>query len=466
MKVILVDMNHDWVGIATGGGSYSTIGIEYLAAVANLAHCEVQIIHQQQGHYCNEEVARIGSKADVVGFTVMAYNYERTLECIRAIKKESPKTVTVVGGALPTGMPELFCDPAVDLVAIGEGEATFKEILERVSRGKELTGIAGTAYFKDGSLQREVPAIRIESLDNIRFPLRDEVAIAASRMCGCWVVPLSEQRITSITYCRGCSGKCKFCVDRVIWGGTSTWRSAVNTVDEIEQLIEKHSVNGLQFSDPTFNINPARVRALCEEIIKRGVKINWFVFCDPGLANQSDDLLDMMHEAGCRKMGVGIEDPLLRIGLQKRSDNMDRVRDFIRRIAERGVIVRGYFMIGHPEQREANFEEIRNFMLEEPIDEIRLSIYTPLPGTPSWRDYEYIVPNPTSILSSFDTNNLVVKGHYSPDEIQLIRRNIGKSFYTSPEYKERKESRIAHHGFCRDAYEYLEGQLRANGFLD
>ncbi|HJJ50726.1 MAG TPA: radical SAM protein [Methanocorpusculum sp.] len=327
-----------------------------------------------------------------------------------------------------------------------------------------LRGIAGTVYNAGRRLEFSPPRDRIHNLDRLPFPLHDLEAAKRSRVCGVWDRPVEEQIVASVTYSRGCSGHCKFCSSNQVWGRQTIWRSAGNMVDEILEL-KAMGVNSLQFSDPTFNVSLKKVEELCNEMIKRDAIISWFGFCDPSLPNQTPEILELMHAAGCRKVGLGIEDPYIRSSVKKRSDNFEQVRRYVRTTHEAGIIVRAYLFIGHPEQYARNYLATSAFMRQEPVDEIRITIYTPLPGTESWNEMEVSGGLLTRDLRLFDTNHLVIKSRCTPKEAVEVRRELARSFYNSREYQERKILRISQ-GYSPQTYAFLEEHLRRGAFMD
>jgi radical SAM superfamily enzyme YgiQ (UPF0313 family) len=66
--------------------------------------------------------------------------------------------LTVVGGHHATVVPEDFASPDIDLIVMGEGVFTFKEIVARFERGEGFEGVPGVAFKGDGALVKTAPA--------------------------------------------------------------------------------------------------------------------------------------------------------------------------------------------------------------------------------------------------------------------------------------------------------------------
>ena len=79
---------------------------------------------------------------------------------------------------------------------------------------------------------------------------------------------------------RGCPNKCGFCYNTVynkrIWRG----KSARRVVDEIEYVLEKFPhVKIIDPIDDNFFVDQRRVTDICQEILRRKIKVSWRANC-------------------------------------------------------------------------------------------------------------------------------------------------------------------------------------------
>jgi hypothetical protein len=95
--------------------------------------------------------------ADVVGFSMYAWNTRVSLAVARALKLQRPQVLTVVGGpSVPDDATDfLAAHPYVDLVCHGEGEATFLAILEGLTQ-RAWSNLLSLSY-RDGNRVVQTP---------------------------------------------------------------------------------------------------------------------------------------------------------------------------------------------------------------------------------------------------------------------------------------------------------------------
>jgi hypothetical protein len=76
-------------------------------------------------------------------------------------------------------------------------------------------------------------------------------------------------------------------------------------VDEIEQIHKVFGFNWLNIVDDTFTLNHRHAHAVCDEIMRRNLKIEWTVFARADTV--TTDILKKMRQAGCSWLLYGAE---------------------------------------------------------------------------------------------------------------------------------------------------------------
>src|SRR6185369_3205472 len=124
---------------------------------------------------------------DLVGLSVMTFQRStarRIISLVRSLKKDAR---IVVGGYDPSLAPEAWTDPeiGVDAIVRGEGEVTFRELVEAIDRGASLAGIAGLWFRDESGLQRN-PSRGVSAIESgsVRLPNRAARALTGYTMLG------------------------------------------------------------------------------------------------------------------------------------------------------------------------------------------------------------------------------------------------------------------------------------------
>ena len=93
----------------------------------------------------------------VMGFSVYTWNAAEFLDLMRQVKNLCPELLIVVGGPHVQKAADYLFSEAVDIVVLGEGEATFTDFLD-ASGPEEWPDVAGLAFVRDGDRINPVPA--------------------------------------------------------------------------------------------------------------------------------------------------------------------------------------------------------------------------------------------------------------------------------------------------------------------
>jgi radical SAM superfamily enzyme YgiQ (UPF0313 family) len=101
---------------------------------------------------------------------------------------------------------------------------------------------------------------------------------------------------------RGCALHCCYCTYPLLEGRSYRRRPAESVVDELEGL-ERQGVRYVFFVDSVFNTSAEHVAGICEEMLRRRVRVDWCCFLRPkGLTRE---LMSLMARAGLRHIEYG-----------------------------------------------------------------------------------------------------------------------------------------------------------------
>lgn len=286
------------------------LGLASLAAVARDAGHEVAAV---EGIFLGkpkliaEHVAEFNP--DVIGTTTVTQDRLAGIETIREMRQACPQAFLVVGGSHFThsAVDALQSIPELDAVVMGEGERTLLELLDHLPDRDAFDEIDGLAWrTPDGQIVVNRPRELIQNLDSLPMPAWDLFGPGAYSHTSSRIARRDkgeQELVTGIMTMRGCPQQCLFCAC-----GLPTkvrYRDPSLAVDEMEWLARDFGVTGLDMLDDNFLASNAHVRALCEEMLRRGCDFDWWA--GARLKNLDADVLRLMKRAGCRSMAFGVE---------------------------------------------------------------------------------------------------------------------------------------------------------------
>jgi anaerobic magnesium-protoporphyrin IX monomethyl ester cyclase len=392
------------------------LGLMYLGAIPNDEH-KVKIIDLKYKNWPRNKLVKVIEKSDIVGITCLTPSVSHTIKLTNLIKEVNPECKTYVGGYHPTLVPDMVKDDSIDVVIRGEGENTFKELIEGE---KPLKDILGISFKNNGTVQHNELRPLINDLDELPFPRRDLVKRNFYNYFG-----LSVDAVESA---RGCPHDCYFCCVTV--HNRRKWRakSPERVMEEIRQM--DRSKRWYVFCDSSFTIRMDRVKKICDLIIDSSLSYKYY-----SAQGRVDDIvkhidvLDRMTEAGFKMMFIGIESvkqaSLDRIG--KRT-TIEQNKEAIRALHDRGITIFGSMIIGNVGETIEDVKRDIDFCKKMDIDIMQFTPLTPYPGTKlykeameknwienfNWEDWNLVDPiMRTPELSIKEIKDLVVYAYKS-----------------------------------------------------
>ena len=320
---------------------------------------------------------------DLVGIGAMTIDEGRLFECARRVRKARPDALILAGGPHASLNPgRCLEEPALDGVVIGEGERTVVELVDALARGGDPRTIAGTGWrAEDGQPSFAPPRALVEDLDDLPLPAWDLVDLDRySRYFNFHDLPLVAPPYSTMITSRGCPWSCTFCHN--LFGRRARLRSADGVVDEMERLVRRHGVHEIHIIDDVFNIDGDRLIAICDEILRRDLRIR--LAFPNGIRGDliTADQLHKLRDAGCYSVNFALEtaSPRLQRLIGKRLD-VDRVLENSRLARELGLIVSGFVMLGFPTETREEMEATVKTVVDSAFDMPRLFEVCPFPGT-------------------------------------------------------------------------------------
>ncbi len=316
-----------------------------------------------------EEVVRC-VEADLYGMSCWTANRRGVVLTAKLLKKLRPQTHLVVGGphATPLAKEMLAHCKEIDTIALGEADATFLELIERLSKKQSTKGIAGTMYRDGANILEGPPRPSIANLDTLTSPHSyfDTHIVMTSR---------------------GCPWACTFCGAETTWGRGFRAESVGYVLNTLEKALARLPVKMIQIKDDTFTTNKKRVMDICRGIQDRRMQFFWS--CDTRVDLLTEPLLKEMRLAGCQRLSLGVES-----GSQEILDKIDKkitvdeIIESTRMAKKYGVKVRYYMMLGNRGETVKTFHETLSFLRRAMPHEYVFSCLSIYPGTRDFYDAE------------------------------------------------------------------------------
>ncbi len=281
------------------------LGICWIAAFLEQSGFSVKILDQQVDKENLESFLKRESPK-IVGVGGTTETRFESFSISEKIKKINLSIIVIYGGPHATFTAEdtLTNIPSIDIVVLGEGEQSFLEICKTVFENAfAFNTIKGISYRQKGNIIHNPPQGRLKNLDSLPFPARHLLKIDRYNL----KMDFNNLNALSIITSRGCPINCTFCSASSLWGKNYTTRSPANVADEIEDLLTKYNIQGIKFFDSTLTLSKKHITGLCNEFINRRLAFNWE--CEVRADTVDESLLELMRDAGCYYIDVGLESP-------------------------------------------------------------------------------------------------------------------------------------------------------------
>ena len=316
-------------------------------------------------------------KPDIVGIQALTFTLIDALKTASVVKSYSERVPVVFGGPHVTIYPyESLMFKDVDYIVRGEGELSFKEMLDNLGNEAGLSEIDGIGFKNNGKISLTKEPSFIDNLDDIPFPDR---SLSSYRK---YYSLLSKNfPITTMMTSRGCPYNCIYC-ERM--GKKFRAISAERVIEEIKHCLSL-GIKEIFFHDDTFTIDKKRVYKICELINKNGLKFDWDARVRVDTINY--DLLLRMKKAGCHRISFGVEsgNPRVLKNLRK-GITLEQVKTAFGYCKKLRIQTLADFMIGSPGETREDIMETVAFAAKLGADYAQFSVTTPYPGTDLYRE--------------------------------------------------------------------------------
>jgi radical SAM superfamily enzyme YgiQ (UPF0313 family) len=323
------------------------------------------------------------NRQDIVAITSLTPQIYHALEVARLAKEQG--CITIMGGYHPTLDPQNVIENLnVDYIIRGEGEHTFKEIVEYLNGNngqKSIKEIDGVSYKdKSGEIHHNKDRNLECNLDNFPLPRRDLLEGKSYTHMG--------TKMDNIETSRGCPYNCKFCCIVKMWKDSNqniSYRS--KSVSRImKELYEINRRNDfIFFCEDNFTVNVKRTKHVLDAMIQSGMN-NAFNFSAQSRVDtlyRNQWLIDLLKRAGFKQIFLGIESIHQQSlnAMNKRNTTPKMVREVVHLLRSKGISIFGGLIIGFPGETKTMVRQNIQFAKSLNIDFVQFTPITAFPGT-------------------------------------------------------------------------------------
>lgn len=434
---IKVSRTSRWPEKTKSGTMYYPYWLAYAAGVVIEKKHEVKLIDSIAKGYSEEEtinkINEFNPELIVVEFTTPTVKED--MKFLADCRANGVKGKFAVGGTHVTAMPEVVLNQcsAIDYILTNEYDFTIPELAENLENPQDVKGIV---YKNNGEIIHNEARPYIENLDELPFVSK---VYKEYLHVDDYFYALAQHPMIQIFSGRGCPCQCIFCSYPQTMGGRKyRTRSVNNLVDELEYIsTNMPEIKEIFIEDDTFTVDKKRVVSICDEIIRRNLKINWSV---NSRVDTDYEVLKKMKEAGCRLLVAGFESGNQTIlNNIKKGITLKQSEEFAKNTKKLGLKVFGCFMIGLKGDTRETIEETFRFAKKINPDMVFFQQSVPFPGTEfySWVKEEGMLKTEDYSKWLNEQGYLDCLVNYEgmdSKKIEKIRDNLMVRYYCSPTY--------------------------------
>ncbi|KPK05342.1 MAG: hypothetical protein AMS20_06765 [Gemmatimonas sp. SG8_28] len=437
LRILLVDVSNVTLDTTVDMLEYP-IGLLYVGTALKDAYGDridlrIESYEHKAGGMARLEALLSAWRPDLLGLRSLTMGRGPLHEIARLAKQRYGVGVAVAGGPHASDNPhDVLANEAFDGAVVGEGERTAVELVGRLLAGESLDGIPGLARRVDGGVALQPRAV-IEALDELPIPdyaLIDFLGINRGH------VDFSFRRNVkhaNLFTSRGCPYRCLYC--HQVFGKRMRAHSAERVLEEVKRLHDGWGITHFQIIDDIFNLDRDRAMTFYDLVVREGLKL--VISFPNGLRGDrvDDEMVDAMWDAGVRYISYAIETGSPRIQkLIQKNMNLDRIRRAIERSTAKGIVCKGYFMLGFPTETEE--EALQTIQFANDSDLVLAMFFTVVyfPGTPLYKLAASLRDMSGYRLGLEDDYVRTREGPYefSRDRLDEIKRQGIRDFFFSP----------------------------------
>jgi len=360
------------------------LGIMYLASTLRRASDRYDIriydLRTTGQDYSDLAATVTRFKPDLVGMSAITMEAPSLDRVARTVRETGFQGPIVAGGPHPTAYPdETLSNRDVDYLVLGEGEETFKELVESLDTRSDPAKVRGIAFRQDRTTRYSAPRPLTLELDTIPHPAWDLVSFDAYAKLRS-MSSLRRNRYMNLFTSRACPFKCVYC--HHVFGKKFRARSPENVLDEVRLLVDRYGVRHLEIVDDIFNCDLERSKKILDLLHAEGLSVD-ISFPNGLRCDRLDrEFLEKLSRFPFTLVCAPVETASPRIQkLIKKNLNLSRVSDVINWCDDLRIYSRGFFMLGFPTETREELEATIDYAVKSRLHTAFFFVVVPFKGT-------------------------------------------------------------------------------------
>lgn len=285
MNTILTTLNAKYI--------HSSLALRDLKAYSNANYPDVALLEFTINDSLDSVISSLAEKKPgLLGFSCYIWNIRPTLDVIDSMKKVLPDCKILLGGPEVSydGVDIMEANPLIDFIVVGEGEETFKELMDSLTEDLDMAAVDGLIW-RNGDKVIQNPSRDPISLDSVPFAYEKGIQSL-------------ENKIIYYETSRGCPYKCQYCLSSTT--GRVRFLNLDRVMKELAWFVQS-GVKQVKLVDRTFNCNPFRTKEIFRYLIQLGGKTNFHFEMAGDLIDE--EMLEIIKTApvGMFQFEIGIQ---------------------------------------------------------------------------------------------------------------------------------------------------------------
>ncbi|MHA2390529.1 MAG: B12-binding domain-containing radical SAM protein [Promethearchaeota archaeon] len=353
---------------------------------------------------CVKKISEYNPK--IVGFTVYDTNYMQCVLIGRGLKAYNSNITIIFGGPTPTVQSReiMGSNHSVDICVRGEGEETVLELVKIFSQNNYFYGLNRISNLKGITFRKDNKIIFNQDSDILLLNRKTKNFIdkyPSPYLSG--IIPPSEAFFSGLITARGCNQNCIYCNCSVLSKKNIFTHSIDRVIDELKFFNDYKEHKGpISIHDDGFTIIPSRAKEICKRIIENNIKLP--LTCVTRCDKITEDLLDIMKQAGFVSIGFSLESAVPRILRiigkvnlpEDKNKEFSKEKEFLQNLRAMTTYAKkiGFqsiyasIMVGLPTETPKDAQKTLEFVSQLDIDYYQPNYFHIFKGTPIYQEHK------------------------------------------------------------------------------